>query len=250
MRFAKTRHFSFFTMIQMCLKCPFDTIILMQMRARIASLTSRKSRNGISKTDREVSSSPSPDGRATLRASHREKVTGNTTNDESEDLVESDVEDPLIEPESAPAIQVKNKRQARENNRKASEARARRMFNSLPVEQQEYIWNVLVVAVAENVENHPLASSVSSQLKQEAVLEVSLQVREILASVLVLPINEMQVGKNKNESDLVISQDALHAMLIRALSFTPGRKFNSISMFPIILKNKCSCCILQKYSGD
>ena len=100
---------------------------------------------------------------------------------------------------------------------KAREAKSRKAFNSLASEQQEYIWNILVGRVGEVVEVHPLSVSVASYLKQEAVLEVSLQVRDLLASILVLP-----AGTPPPASGGSVSHDYLFATVTRALSSTAG----------------------------
>lgn len=189
------------------------------MRAKVAALSTRKGRQS-RRSDRDPSSSPSPDGR---RVGHREKSTGNTTNDESEEAGYS-VDDDSGDDEDVPKTRSgENKRVSRENARKKKEAEARRMFNSLPTHQQAYIWNILVSTVAEVVEKHPLATSVSLHLKQETVLDVSLQVRELVASILVLPLTEMDAGRGDTNKELPsITQDALYALATRALSSTPG----------------------------
>lgn len=191
----------------------------MQMRAKIASLSTRKGQYGRGRPDRDPSSSPSPDGRKPGY-----KNSGNTTNDESED---GDEVESQIGSDSAAAMPVavskENKRQQREQARRQQEAQARRMFNTLPTDQQEYIWNILVGRVAEVVESHPLATSVSLNLKQETVLEVSLQVRELVASILVLPFGELNMGRSGVNSGLpMFSLDSLYALVTRALSSTPG----------------------------
>ena len=195
------------------------------MRARIASLStpSRRGRHSKHNADRDPSSSPSPE-----RPGPKDKHSGNTTNDDSDDGEESfdqsyhDTDNNLGK---RVATQGENKRENRDRLRKDREAKARRMFNSLPPDQQEYIWNILVSRVADVVESHPLASSVSLHLKQETVLDASLQVREVVASLLVLPLNELNVGRGKNDPDrAIISMDALHSLVTRVLSSTPGLK--------------------------
>jgi hypothetical protein len=150
--------------------------------------------------------------RSRSRGRQEEGQHGSTSNDES------DVEGAGTASEPAPAATAENKRLAREKNRKAREAKSRKAFNSLPPEQQEYIWNILVSRVGEVVEIHPLSVSVASYLKQEAVLEVSLQVRDLLASILVLPASTpASTGGN-------ISLDFLFATVTRALSSTAGKR--------------------------
>ena len=212
------------------------------MRARIASLSTKKGRNNQESSrsrsdqrggDQDFSSSPSPDGKA---GRHRERNSGNTTNDDSEDEGADDNDSGLDQSGTEVDVQVGgvdvtgvadgNKRQNREKARKDREIKARRMFNSLPTDQQEYIWNILVSFVADVVEGHPLSSSISLHLKQETVLEVSLQVREIMASLLVLPMNEINVGRGGAKSgDLpLVSLDVLYSVVSKALSSTPGLK--------------------------
>ena len=197
----------------------FIVLALLQMRAKVAALSTRKGRQ-TRRSDRDPSSSPSPDGK---KSGYREKNTGNTTNDESEEAGESaddDSRDDEVVPETRAG---ENKRLSRVNARNKQEAEARKMFNSLSTNQQEYIWNILVSSVAEVVENHPLATSVSLHLKQETVLEVSLQVRELVASILVLPLTEMNASRGDGNKELpLVTQDALYALATRALSSTPG----------------------------
>lgn len=192
-----------------------------EMRAQIASLSTKRGRNirSSSRADRDPSSSMSPDGRNVTY-----KSSGNTTNDDSDYDGNSGAEQSDGNDNVAVPISGENKREQREKNRRLKEAKARRMFNSLPSEQQEYIWNILVSRVAEVTENHPLAQSVSLHLKQETVLEVALQVRELMASILVLPMSELNVGRGGSNSQLpAISLDSLYALVTRALSSTPGK---------------------------
>jgi hypothetical protein len=137
---------------------------------------------------------------------------GNTTNDESEG-------DEIGGGAEATGSVAQNKRQLRENNRKAHQSKTREVFLALPEENQEFVWNILVGRVGETIEQHPLSSSVSTAMKQDAVLEIALQVRELLSSTLILP----KRPKNATDNSLV-SNDVLFATVTRALSSTAGAK--------------------------
>lgn len=109
------------------------------------------------------------------------------------------------------------KKQVQEKQRKHKEDKARRAFNNLPAEHQEFIWKVMVGRIGEVVEGHPLSSNVPVGLKEDVVLDVALQIREVMASILVLPISEVQ---QQNES---LSNDALFATVSRALASSVGK---------------------------
>ena len=136
---------------------------------------------------------------------------GNTTNDESE----GEEIDGLQE---GGGSSTQNKRQLRENNRKAHQSKTREVFLALPEENKEFVWNILVGRVGETIEQHPLSSSVSTAMKQEAVLEIALQVRELLSSTLIIP----KLPKNSSEGN-VVSHNILFATVTRALSSTTGK---------------------------
>jgi hypothetical protein len=108
------------------------------------------------------------------------------------------------------------KKQVQEKQRKQKEEKARRAFNDLPVEHQEFIWKVMVGRIGEVVESHPLSSSVHVSLKEDVVLEAALQIREVMASILVLPVSEVQQQGN------ALSNDALFATVSRALASSAG----------------------------
>jgi hypothetical protein len=199
---------------------PTNLIFNDQMRARLAAAmsgdafsTSPPKRRGLRSTGHDDAESNAGGHSAAPSRAARDH-----SEEDAQRSDDSDAEAGIQQQDGVAEDMDDIKKQVQEKQRKQKEEKARRAFNNLPAEHQEFIWKVMVGRIGEVVESHPLSSSVHVSLKEDVVLETALQIREVMASILVLPVSEVQQQQNNS-----LSNDTLFATVSRALASSAGK---------------------------